>query len=466
MANNKSFIRPALACCFKKWKISWQLLSLAALPLFSGAQLINNGATIIINNPTNLVLNDLSFQNNGPFNQSLGTISFTGSSPAIINATVSPAFYQLSINKPASSLQLQTGFSIINQLQFTDGLIDLNNNTILLDPAALLTGEKETSHITGTTGGYVQITKTLNAPVAENPGNLGAIISSLVNLGSVTIRRGHQSQVNPVGGGNSILRYYDIIPANNTSLNATLRVNYFDAELNGLTESSLHVWKRESNGKWSDLVKSSTDIAANYVERTGIQDFTRFTLSSAGNPLPLIWSSFNTECQGAQVRISWKTEQEQNTQQFIIRRSSDGRNWITIANLPAAGNSSIARLYNYLDQQPSSGPSYYQILQQDIDGRLTLSPVLLNNCNAGDDLKVFPNPVFTECWISLQLNRGGNIIIQLFDSKGALVQVRQEAVRNGNSQLPLQMQNLPKGIYSVVIKLPDGNIRAVKLEKI
>ena len=406
-----------IASCYRIWGISWHLLSLVTLPLFSVAQLINNGATIIINNPTNLVLNDISFRNNGIFNQSAGSVNFTGSLPAIISGTIPPAFYQLGINKPVSSIQLQTGFSIINQLEFTDGLIDLNNNIIVLDPAALLTGEKETSRITGIAGGSVQITKTLNAPIAENPGNLGAIISSSVNLGSVIIRRGHQSQVNPVGGGNSILRYYDVTPANNTALNATLRLSYFDAELNGLSESSLNVWKRNGNGTWTDIVRSSANNATNYVERTGIADFTRFTLSSAGNPLPLIWSSFNTECLGGQALISWKTEQEQNTQQFIIRRSSDGRNWVTIANLPAAGNSNIARLYSYLDQQAFSGPSYYQIQQQDIDGRLTISPVLLNNCSAEEDLKVFPNPVFTECWISLQLNLGGNLTLQLYDSK-------------------------------------------------
>jgi hypothetical protein len=465
MVSNKSLTSMANNNRHKSWKEYMQLLILVILPLFSGAQLINNGANIIIAGPTTIVLNDLSFQNNGSFNQSAGIVSFTGPSPAIISGTNPLAFFQLGINKPGSSLQLQTDISIQNQLQFTDGLIHLNNKNILLDPAALLTGEKETSRITGTTGGYVQITKTLNAPAAEDPGNLGVIITSPVNLGSVLIRRGHQSQINPAGGGNSILRYYDIIPINNSALNATLRLDYFDGELNGLNENNLNVWKRNANGTWTDLVRSSGSVATNYVERTGIADFTRFTLSNSGNTLPLIWSSFNTQCTGSTVRIGWKTEQEQNTLQFIIRRSLDARNWITIATLPAAGNSNTAQSYSYNDQQSSSGPVYYQIQQQDIDGRLTVSPVLLSNCNAVEELKVFPNPVLNECWVSLQLSRGGSLLLQLFDSKGALVQMRQESVRNGNNQFRLQMQNLAKGIYTLIVKQPDGNIKVVKLEK-
>jgi hypothetical protein len=45
----------------------------------------------------------------------------------------------------------------------------------------------------------------------SNPANLGIFITSDKNLGNVTIRRGHQSQPNISGSGNSILRYYDIL---------------------------------------------------------------------------------------------------------------------------------------------------------------------------------------------------------------------------------------------------------------
>ena len=47
-----------------------------------------------------------------------------------------------------------------------------------MQPTALLNGESETSSITGATGGYVEITNTLNASSSLNPGNLGAILSS------------------------------------------------------------------------------------------------------------------------------------------------------------------------------------------------------------------------------------------------------------------------------------------------
>lgn len=441
------------------------LLLLGFMPLFSGAQLVNNGANIIINDDPTIVLNDLSFQNNGLLIPWFSTFSFTGSSPATIGGSSFPVFYQLNINKPGSVLQLQKSTTILGRLQFTEGLVDLNNNYISLYSDALLIGEKETSRIIGPSGGYVQISKTLNAPAAEDPGNLGAVISSSANLGIVTIRRGHQSQVNPAGGGNSIMRYYDIIPDNNNALNATLRLNYFDGELNGLNENNLSIWKRTGNGKWDNLSKTSGNTSTNYVELTGIADFTRFTLSTFGNTLPLVWSSFNTQCSGGSVRVSWKTEQELNTYQFLIRRSLDARTWTTIGTLPAAGNSNQPLTYSYTDQLSPTGATYYQIQQVDFDGRITLSPVLMNNCGVTGELKVYPNPVLNDCWVSLYVVRGGPITLQLFDNKGGLVLVRRESIQTGNNQIHLRMPILAHGIYSLIVTQPDGRTSLTKIEK-
>lgn len=322
------------------------LLSVVAiLPIISNAQLKNNGATIVMGTGSYIVLNNVSFENNGTFNQTAGTVQFTGTTTAEISGTTAPTFYRLGVNKSGSILHMQTPITVIDQVVFTNGIINLNNRVLTLNANALLMNESETSRIYDAMGGYVEISKPMIAPAAENPGQLGAIITSTEDLGSVTVRRGHQPQTNGAGTGTSILRYYDISPANNTALNATLRFNYLDAELNGLNENLLTVWKRMGT-VWMDQGRVGNDATLNYVDESAISDFTRFTLSIPGNALPLVWSSFNTQCLTERVRISWKTQQEQNTSSFIIRRSADGRTWNDIATLPAAGNSSAAVSYS------------------------------------------------------------------------------------------------------------------------
>jgi hypothetical protein len=434
------------------------------LPVISHAQLKNNGANIVQGTGSYIVLNNLSFENNGTFNQGAGTVVFTGNTDAEIRGTNPPLFFSLGVNNTGSTLRLLTPITIRQHLIFTNGLVDLNNRVLTLDVNGLLMNESETNHVVDATGGYVEITRPLNAPAAENPGQLGAIITSTQDLGTVTVRRGHQSQTNGAGAGASILRYYDISPSNNTGLNATLRFNYLDAELNGLNENLLTVWKRNGTG-WVDLGRTGNNATLNFVDESAISDFTRFTLSIPGNALPLVWSSFNTQCLTDRVRISWKTQQEQNTSLFVIRRSADARTWTEVATLPAAGNSSVAVNYSWSDPQPLNGKSFYQVQQKDIDSRTTLSPVLLNDCGSEDGLKVFPNPVLSNGWVSMQSSSGGKVTMRLYDMKGRLLQQRQETLLAGNNQVELGMSRFANGVYSLVVTWPDGQVKVARVEK-
>lgn len=429
------------------------------------AQLNNNGATVVMDANTYLVVENIDLQNNGTFAQTAGTVKFTGSSNSYISGSISPQFYNVELNKTGASLLLQNNLTINNQLLFTDGLLNLNNYNITLNAAAALSGESETSRITGTTGGYIQITSNLNAPSAVNPGNLGAVITSAQNLGTTVIRRGHISQVNGGGTGSSVFRYYDITPANNTALNATVAINYFDAELNSLDENTITVWTSPNTTTWTNIGADARNTATNVITKTGIASFARLTLSSPNNALPLQWSSFNTNCVSNGVAIHFKTWQENGTNVFYIRRSSDGASWQTIATLPAAGNSNTPVSYAYTDQQAFTG-AYYRIEEVDMNGVQTLSPVLQSNCAISDVVTVYPNPTYGNALVSLQTTSSAPVMLRLYDAKGLLVQQQLQSVQDGVNQLPLPMNSLAHGMYNLVISWGNGKVKTIQIEKL
>jgi hypothetical protein len=132
----------------------------------------------------------------------------------------------------------------------------------------------------------VQVINVLNAPTLANPGNLGAIITSSKNLGSVTIRRGHKEQLNVSGNTPGIRRYYDILPTNDNGLKATLRFQYFDAERSNFNEATLELWKQDKKS-WTYMGYSSRSASLNYVEKTGISALSRWTLSGVLNSPPV-----------------------------------------------------------------------------------------------------------------------------------------------------------------------------------
>ena len=261
------------------------LLLTFLLPLLLTAQSvfkIQSGVIIKTTGGAIITLQDINLDNDGTINQlpGNGSFKFTGTQSNIISGLSAPLFDILEMAKTGGAkVSLQRAINIGSTLKFTSGLLDLNNNNIILSSTGLINGETETSRLTGTNGGYIQITSSLNAPSSSNPGNLGAVITSTQNLGSTIIKRGHVSQTDVATPNFSINRYYDITPATNTNLNATLRINYFDAELNGKTEANLSLWKSTDNTNWTYTGFSNRSSVTNFAEANAIASFSRFTLS-------------------------------------------------------------------------------------------------------------------------------------------------------------------------------------------
>ncbi|HUS02871.1 MAG TPA: T9SS type A sorting domain-containing protein [Chitinophagaceae bacterium] len=240
------------------------------------------GANIKMAGNAFIVLENMNVVNNGTFVQTAGngTIKFTGNADVTISGSSIATFDRLNIDKAvAKKVTLLQSVNVAGQVNFTLGLVDLGASTLNLGTTGMLNGETETARIFTAGNGYVQVVNTLNAPSSANPGNLGAIITSTENLGSVTVKRGHSAQTNVSGTTPGILRYYDIMPVNDNALRATLRFQYFDAELNSLNEATLELWK-QSKKNWTYIGSNSRDASNNYVEKTGISAFSRWTLSS------------------------------------------------------------------------------------------------------------------------------------------------------------------------------------------
>jgi Secretion system C-terminal sorting domain len=262
-----------------------------AIPLAAQPGLrIKAGASFKLTNGAFVVLNNASIINDGSIQQTAnsGTFKFAGISIDTIKGNGTFVFDRLQLAKGTDSwIVLNSNVQVLTQLNFTGGLLDLDNYIVDLGGSGTLTNESEISRATCIGNGYLRATATLNNPNAINPGNLGAVITSSANLGSTIIRRGHAQQTGINGSSNSIKRYYDLSPTNNTTLNATLRLNYFDAELNSLAETALVVWRRTGTS-WASLSSTSQDTAANYVEKKSIQNFDRVTLAAGCPTISLV----------------------------------------------------------------------------------------------------------------------------------------------------------------------------------
>jgi hypothetical protein len=431
------------------------LLASLIFPLLSSAQGLQStsGTYMTSVGPVYIVINNAGFRNDGTFTDAGGTVTFTGTTAttnSFIQGTGTTVFNNLTLNKTSNGILLDGNIAVNGTLNLLTGdSIFLNNYVIDLGNTGSISGEIESRRITGLTGGYIQATRTMNAPSGYNPGNLGIEITSAANLGSTIIRRGHQQQ-----SGASINRYFDIIPTNNSSLNATLKFYYFDAELAGISAANLAVFSSDNGGiNWVNHGEDGLNNILKYVTKAGLNQLDRFTLSNISQPLSIQLLYLQAQPAGNKVNITWATGNENNNDHFEIERSLDGHNFYKIATVGSKGNSSITQYYSFTDLSPLSPVSYYRIKQVDIDNKFSYSYIVKVNLQSNNykNLVLYPNPAQNVIKLIFNSTTEEKLKLQLTDIHGSIIQQRFIDSEKGINFSDFNIAGLPNGIYNITL---------------
>lgn len=431
--------------------------------------IIGNGATLNVNGAGNLVINNGGLSNAGTFTAGTGTVALTGTAQPTstsLSGTSPLNFYNLSINKTGGSARLLRNTSITNNLLLNNGNIDLNGFDIDLGSTGSLVGESVFSKVVGSSGGSINRTVLLNAPINVNPGNIGIEITSAANLGLTTIKRGQTQQVN--NSGFSINRYFDIIPTNNTALNASIKMYYQDTELAGINENELTLWSKPvaSNVLWTLLGANAQDTSANWVSKSALDSLNRFTLASrTNNPLSFQLISFSGLLQNNGAQLNWSTLTEVNSKSFEIEKALDGRNFKNIATVLAAGNSNIIRSYGFFDAALLEPSAYYRLKFIKNDGSYIYSSVVFISKGSFNSsfIGMYPNPAREKVMLRFISSTTNSVLLQISNTDGKLVMSKSLEAIKGINTTEYDMNNLPQGFYYFrLIGIDNKTIKVLK----
>ncbi len=431
--------------------------------------IIGSGATLNVNGAGNLVINNGGLSNAGTFTAGTGTVALTGTAQPTstsLSGTSPLNFYNLSINKTGGSARLLRNTSITNNLLLNNGNIDLNGFDIDLGSTGSLVGESVFSKVVGSSGGSINRTVLLNAPINVNPGNIGIEITSAANLGLTTIKRGQTQQVN--NSGFSINRYFDIIPTNNTALNASIKMYYQDTELAGINENELTLWSKPvaSNVLWTLLGANAQDTSANWVSKSTLDSLNRFTLASrTNNPLSFQLISFSGLLQNNGVQLNWSTLTEVNSKSFEIEKALDGRNFKNIATVLAAGNSNIIKSYGFFDAALLEPSAYYRLKFIKNDGSYIYSSVVFINKGSFNSsfIGMYPNPAREKVMLRFISSTTNSVLLQISNTDGKLVMSKSLEAIKGINTTEYDMNNLPQGFYYFrLIGIDNKTIKVLK----
>lgn len=268
---------------------------------------------------------------------------------------------------------------------------------------------------------------------------------------------------NPCAVNSVIDRWWDITPSSAVTANITLSYRGSENTLNvpyntgqvGIQWWDGSAWNLDNSVSGSALAVTS---GVGSVSANNLSQFCPFVISSLSVPLPVEISEMDVKCVSKGNLISWTTASENNSDFFIIEKSSNGIDFIDIAHVNAAGNSKNNLNYSYIDNNLSENTQtlvYYRIKEVDIYGNVKKYKILQSsNCKTTESTINITNTINGEVFITINSAMPSSYTIQLYNLLGQPVLTEQFSVNKGLNKSKLDTHYLLQSVYMISV---EGN---------
>jgi hypothetical protein len=276
---------------------------------------VNTGGTLIGTNATTMnVSGTWTIDTGGAFTPNTNTVNFNGSGAQTIGGTATTAaattFNNLIIANAGSGVTLGQNETVNGVLTLTN---DLNTSTFTLTqpstaPASAgvgdVVGSIKRTALTSATQTYGNLNNTIGFTAGTPPTDITVKLTKTAPTDAAT------GQTNS-GFSTAVNRTYVITPTGGSGFSATLQLHYQDGDLNSNNENTMTLWRYDAaSGKWKTQGATSRDITNNWVQLTGVTQFSAWTFNSTfptaanGNVAGQIVDSNGNPVEGAAVRMT------------------------------------------------------------------------------------------------------------------------------------------------------------------
>ncbi|HEY1055142.1 MAG TPA: SGNH/GDSL hydrolase family protein [Emticicia sp.] len=183
-------------------------------------------------------------------------------------------------------------------------------------------------------------------------------------------------------------------------------------------------------------------------------DYIKLTENNVLLPVSLI--SFTASNQNNTVALRWSTASENNNSHFDVLRSEEGKIFKKLGSVSGKNKSNAITNYEFVDENPVLGTSYYQLKQIDLDG--TVSPSKPVSVNMGIVKKM---PLFNiykdtagKLIVSVSVPASVNTCLLITDIIGKEWLRQKYHLLKGNNvfEIPVQLQT---GLYVATMVIQD-----------
>ncbi|GJQ62866.1 MAG: hypothetical protein SCALA702_19190 [Melioribacteraceae bacterium] len=177
-------------------------------------------------------------------------------------------------------------------------------------------------------------------------------------------------------------------------------------------------------------------------------------VTNPGDPdsfIPVELAAFSAFAVNGKVVLNWTTATETNNDGFQVERSLDQEEWSQIAFVEGVGTTSEVNKYNFTDEFPVYGTSFYRLIQRDYDGTEKVygpKEVNFEGVTSYELAQNYPNPFNPTTNLSFTLAAQNQVVLDIYNSVGEKVSTLVNGVlQAGEYNYQFDASNLSSGVY-------------------
>lgn len=405
---------------------------------------------------------------------SSGTLIMSGTAPQSISGTGTYDLYSFTVNNTGaivagSGVTLNRALSMDGELTLTNGLINTSSTNMfsLTATATCPAGGTEFSFVNGPM--RKSGTAAFNFPVGllvVNDRNYGMIGITAVTAPHTFEALFYKANANLLGPSQtplllrvSFCEYWDLTRISGTedvlvtlswTPNSNCAVTYIN-NINAVVVANLN-----SSNIWVSLFGANRTGDGNMGTVQAISTpstYPKFALGSTNigqAPLPFNLNAFTAVPNKTAITLDWAVGNNHQQQQYMVERSSDGRNFETITTVNARQGQTLAD-YSFDDVKPLNGWNYYRIRATDFENKTNTSTILKVWWGKAAAINILPNPASEK--IVINLSAPSSIKeIQIVNAMGQVMRTIT-TVQFSNE---ITISSLQAGIYYIRFLGKDG----------
>lgn len=381
------------------------------------------------------------------------------------NFFVNNELYDLTIDNEDNVL-LTSNIMVSNNLNFMEGQLITNEDTLIMNDGAQIFGAGSSSYINGICKkmGNEAFTFEIGDSSYYAPIGISAPSMATDEFTAKYIYTDPEPFYNDdslESGLHHISNYeYWILDRTNGSsdVSVTLSWDLRSGPLDNVDDLLVARW---DGSEWANEGNAGTtgDTTSGTVTSNVVSSFSPFTLGSStiNNPLPIQLLSFDAKKEGDDcVKLEWQTLGEVNNDYFVVERSVDGVSFEQLFEQPGMGNISDYVSYSKIDSFPHQGVSYYRLKQVDLNGDYTYSQIRSVSFEGISIVAAYPNPAIDNVVLLLNSSFPTTAIIQIFDPLGKEMLRKQQKIGNELTTLDINIAALPTSSYIIKVTTEDN----------